>query len=245
MDVHTLRGLEKTILQVLSREKQQHKITLIGRPNQRGLLEQTLGTTFEGETRELADRAFEALKAKSFIRPTYRDLVNPEMWVEITPAGRDALERGALDALDSALQKICPHLVEVRAGAWEAVSSARADSLRQAAHSGRELIDQVLKEGAPDELVKNGPNFVANSSSSTGVTRRQRLRYLISRFKGSESTSALAIAEKASDLVIAVDDRLKGASHSRNIPSKQDIVDALHAAEIALRALLIEQEDAV
>jgi hypothetical protein len=187
----------------------------------------------------LADRAFEALKAKSLIRPTYGDLISPEFWVEITSSGREALERGALDPLDSALQKISSHLVELRAGAWEAVSSGRADSLRQAAHSGRELIDQVLKEGAPDNILKKEPDFVPDSSSSTGVTRKHRLKYLMKKFKRTESGSSLRIADEACDLVIAVDERLKGLSHARDMPPKQDIVDALQAAEVALRALLL------
>jgi hypothetical protein len=224
---------------LLSDGKQQHKINLIGRPYQQGSLEHCLGTTLDAETRQLADRAFDALKAKSFIRPTYGDLVNPELWVEITPTGQDALARGVLDELDFALFRISPHLAEMRAGAWEAVHSGRADSLRQAAHSGRELIDQVLKEGTADDQIKAQANFVADHSSLTGVTRKHRLKFLMKKFKETESASALAIAETAIDLIIAVDDRLKGASHARGVPSKQDIVDALNTAEVALRALLV------
>jgi hypothetical protein len=237
--MYTLRSMEMAILKLLSDGRQQHKINLIGRPYQRGPLEQSLETTFDAETRQVADRAFETLKAKSFIRPTYGDLVNPELWVEITSAGRAALEHGALDVLDSSLIRISPHLAEIRAGAWEAVNSGRADSLRQAAHSGRELIDQVLKEGAPDEQVKAQADFIADTSSSTGVTRKHRLKFLMKIYKGMDSASELSVAEKAIDLVIAVDDRLKGASHARNVPPKQDIVDALNAAEVALRTLLV------
>ena len=239
METRTLRGMELAILRVLSKTNKEHKINLIGRPYQRGSLELSLDTTFDADTRQLANRAFEALKEKSFIRPTYGDLISPELWVEITSSGREALDRGALDPLDSALLKISPHLVELRAGAWEAVSSGRADSLRQAAHSGRELIDQVLKEGASDEIIKNDPDFVADNSSSTGVTRKHRLKYLMKKFRGTESRSSLRIAKEAYDLVIAVDNRLKGLSHSRDMPPKQDIIDALQTAEVALRALLV------
>jgi hypothetical protein len=77
--------MEMAILKLLFDGKQQHKINLIGRPYQRGLLEHCLGTTFDPETRQLADRAFEALKAKSFIRPTYGDLVNPREKKGISP----------------------------------------------------------------------------------------------------------------------------------------------------------------
>jgi hypothetical protein len=71
------------------------------------------------------------------------------------------------------------------------------------------------------------------------VTRKHRLKFLMKIFKETESASVLTVAEKAIDLIIAVDDRLKAASHSRDVPSKQDIVDALNAAEVALRALLV------
>lgn len=243
MEIYTLRGMELAILKVLSKTKEQHKMNLIGRPYQRGPLEHSLNTTFDPATRQLADRAFEALKARSLIRPTYGDIVNPELWVEITSSGREALERATIDPLDSVLPEISAHLVEVRAGAWEAVSSGRSDSLRQAAHSGRELIDQVLKEGAPDRLVKEEPDFVPDKSSSTGVTRKHRLKYLIKKYKGTESKSSLRIAEKAYDLVIAVDDSLKKLSHSRQTPLKQNIIDALQTAEVALRAILLSREN--
>lgn len=113
METRTLRGMELAILKVLSKINKEHKMNLIGRPYQRGSLESSLDTTFDPETRELADRAFEALKAKSLIRPTYGNLISPELWVEITSSGREALEREALDPLDSALLKISPHLVEL------------------------------------------------------------------------------------------------------------------------------------
>ena len=129
--------MQLEILRCLSGTKIAHKTDLLGRHNQPGSLEKSFGITFDSEQRQLADQAFEGLKTKSFICPNYRELIDPERWVEITPSGKEAFERGALDSLDSALLKISPHLVEVRAGAWEAVSSDRAASLRQAAHSGR------------------------------------------------------------------------------------------------------------
>ena len=239
MGIYTMRDMEFAILRLFADGKAQHKVNLLGRSFQRGGLENVLDTTFDSETRDLARQAFESLQAKSFIRPTYNDLSSPELWVEISAAGRDALERGALDDLDGALLRIGSHLTEVRAGAWEAVHSGGADALRQAAHSGRELIEQVLKEGAPDDQVRMQSNFVSDPSSKTGITRRHRLRFLMAKFKSVESDSAYSVAEKACDLVLAVDQKLVGASHSRQAPVKQEVVDALTAAEVALRALLL------
>ena len=239
MTPSTLRDMEIATLRVLSKEAKQHKINLIGSPYQRGALEISLDEAFTHEARELADRAFESLRAKSFIRPTYADLVNPELWVEITTSGQDALDRRVLDELDGALAKISAHLVELRAGAWEAASSNRSDSLRQSAHSGRELIDQVLKEGAPDQVITSAPGYIPDSTSKTGVTRRHRLKHLMRNTEDGASESSLKIAEKACDLVLAVDDRLKAIAQGRDMPPKQDIVDALRTAEIALRAVLL------
>lgn len=218
-----------------------NKINLLGRAFERGrgILERNLGVTFEPHERAQADRAFEELKIDGLIRPTYRDLVAPEDWVEISEAGREALSRGTLDELDRALREINPRLVEIRAGAWAAIRSAQPDAIRQAAHSGRELIDQTLKEGPPDNEVRADPSFVPDASSKSGITRRHRLKVLMRKCRGEVSDSDLAIAERAIDLMLALDDRLISAAHSRLAASRQDVRDALEGAEIALRRILV------
>lgn len=98
MSRYTIRFMKFKILEVLSHPSvnRQHKINLIGRSSGKGFLELHLGETFGPEDRVLADRAFEQLKAMALIRPTYGDSVDPEKWVEITEAGRQALERNTL-----------------------------------------------------------------------------------------------------------------------------------------------------
>ena len=230
--------MELAVLRVLSDGTKAHKFAVIGRPYQAGSLEHQLQITFTNDDRECADRAFESLRHKSMIRSTYSDLIDPLNWVEITTNGKHALERRLLDQLDEVLDKILPHLVEIRAGAWEAVHSGGVDSLRQAAHSGRELIDQTLKEGAPDSVIRSEPDFAPDKSSNSGITRRQRLKYLMRKARGQLSDTDIKIAEEACDLVMAVDTKLQAESHSREVPSMQEVRDALAAAEIALRALL-------
>lgn len=223
-----------------------NKMNLLGRPFERGrgILEHSLGVKFEPHERALADQAFEGLKTDGLIRPTYRDPVSPEDWVEITEAGREALSRGTLDELDRALSEISPRLTEIRAGAWAAIRSGQPDAVRQAAHSGRELIDQTLKEGAPDEEVRADPSFVPDASSKPGITRRHRLRILMQKYRGEVSDSDLAIAERAIDLMLALDDRLISAAHSRLAASRDGVRDALVGAEIALRRILTGLERA-
>lgn len=235
----SVRTLKFAILEALASGHHQHKFNLIGKGYYPGGLESRLGVRFDAAQRHTAVVAFDSLKAAGLIRPSYADLVDPESWVEITDAGRRALERRELDALDAALARIAPNLVEVREGAWAAVLSGLPDSLRQASHSARELIDQVLKQGAPDAAVRCMPGFVEDRTSTSGITRRHRLRYLMGKYQSTVSDSELRVAEQACDLVLATDDRLKALAHSRELVSVSDVQDALQAAEIALRRILL------
>ncbi len=243
-----LYQLKITILKAVSEARGAglNKNNLLGRPFERGrgTLEHNLGITFSPDERALADQAFEGLKTDGLIRPTYRDPVSPEDWVEITEAGREALSRGTSDELDRALREISPRLVEIRAGAWAAIHSGQPDAVRQAAHSGRELIDQTLREGAPDDEFRADPSFIPDASSKSGITRRHRLRILMQKYRGEVSDSDLAIAERAIDLMLALDDCLISAAHSRLAASRDGVRDALVGAEIALRRILGAQDHA-
>jgi hypothetical protein len=241
----TTRSLKFGILQALSSGRAQHKFNIIGKGYGQGPLESSLNVQFDPDQRHLAVVAFDELRAGGFIRPTYTDVVDPEAWVEITDAGRRALQRKALDALDIALSRIAPHLVEVREGAWAAIATSRPDALRQAAHSARELIEQSLKIGAPDDAVRATLGFAADPSSKSGVTRRHRLKYLMLQNRGVASDSDLKIAEQACDLALATDEKLKAMAHSREPIAAGDVRDALLANEIALRKVLISETDAV
>ena len=241
----TVRALKFGILEAISSGRREHKFNIIGKGYGPGALESRLAILFDPEQRHMAVVAFDELQHAGFIRPTYSDLVDPEAWVEITEAGRRALERRALDALDVALTRIAAHLVELREGAWVAVAASHPDSLRQAAHSARELVEQVLKIGAPDDAVRGMPGFTSDASSRSGITRRHRLRYLMLLNRGAASDSELKVAEQACDLALATDERLQALAHSREPIVADDVRDALVAAEMALRKVLVRGADAV
>lgn len=229
--------LQLAILKDFAKNRQaQHKYNFLGRSSyQKGSFELALQIEFSKDGRHRARRALEDLVSDGFLQTTMTDLVDPDNWLEITEKGLDALARGTLDSLDEALFKINAHLVEVRRGAWSALFSKQPDALRQAAHSGRELIDQTLKLGAPDEVIKATVGFVPDVSSNTGITRRMRVKYLMQSFNGSVSETNVAVAEKAADLVSAIDKKLMAMAHSRSIPEFQEVRDAITTAEIALR----------
>jgi hypothetical protein len=236
----TLRELKLVILELALCSRSVHKVNLIGRPYQAGDLERRLSCEFDGDDRARAGQAFDQLRMDSLLRPTYADLADPENWVEITPQGKEALRLRACDSLDKALAEISPHLVEIRAGARAAASSGRPDALRQAAHSGKELIDQTLKEGAPDEQVRARPWFQPEHNvRGAGITRRHRLKFLMEAHRTNLSEADLNVATKADELVLAVDKKLQAIAHGRKSPSIHDVTDAIMAAEITLRRILL------
>jgi Predicted pPIWI-associating nuclease len=121
------------------------------------------------------------LKADGYIQSTFDDLVDPENWVAITESGRQFLKAGLRDAIDLRLAEIREHLIELRAGMWDAAGRKSPDAPRQAASSARELVDQLLKEGAPVEC----------------ETRKQRISHLLKKHStsGGASKSDIEIIE--------------------------------------------------
>lgn len=231
--------LKLLTLQIFGKSSQSKaKYDVLGKPYSPGDLERELNTILSSEERNRARKALEELIQGDFIRPTMADLMVPDDWLEITEKGRSALARNALDELDEALLKIDAHLIEIRRGAWSALASHHPDSLRQAAHSGRELIDQTLKTGAPNPEIISQAGFVPDKSSKDGVTRRMRIRYLMTKHRGRISESDVEVAERAGDLVSAIDTKLTASSHARSVPLDREVEDALTAAEIALRNVL-------
>lgn len=237
----SIRSIKIALLEVLNSSATAHKMNLIGRGSSQGDVERSHGITFDNEHRHLADRAFEQLKSEGLIRSTYRDLIDPESWVEITDSGRAALKRKCIDELDGALSKISPHLLELREGAWAALASNQTDTLRQASHSARELLDQTLKEGAPDAAVTQMAGFVHDPKSTSGITRRHRIKYLMTDRRGRVSDADLKVIEKACELVDATSARLTADSHSRTTLDAQNTKDMVGLAEIALRCVLLNE----
>jgi len=219
---HTLHEMKLLVLRAVASTSQAvHKFNLIGREGMPGLVEGYMRSLTPDE-RTLAVRAFDQLEADDLIRPTYADLTEPENWVKITDKGRQALESGLLDQLDHALCSISPHLLELRRGAWSALASSQPDSFRQAAHSAREMIDQTLREGAPGN-----------------ATRKDRLKFLMKRFRGDVSESDLSIADSTIDLVLAIDNKLIAMSHARSSSDPSEVQRCVRAAEDALRYVLV------
>ncbi|MBL8597383.1 MAG: hypothetical protein JNL14_06560 [Devosia sp.] len=197
------------------------------------------GVEFTVEERAGAMRCADELEARGLVVPTYSDLTSPDQWRVITPSGREALQRGALDSLDLALMKLNPEFIVMRRGAWRAAASNSPDALRQAAHSGRELVTQVLHATSPDEDVVSRPWFVPNREKPGQISRRARYRHAMERRSRGMSDTDLSIAVKAGELLDVQHGQLSANAHQRGPVERQGVIDALTTTEIVLRILLV------
>lgn len=223
-----------------SASRHQHIGNILGAPGRPSTLEHHLSAQeFNLEERAQAMRCARELQDLGLIVPTYADLAAPEEWRQITAAGKDALARGALDELDRALAELSVDFVTMRRGAWRAARSASDDTARQAAHSGRELITQVLHVLSPDAEVRGQSWFRVDPSKPELVPRKARYRNAIQKRGRGWSESDLEVATKASDLLEAQYQKLSKSAHQRGDADRQTVIDALNTAEIVLRILLV------
>ena len=65
------------------------------------------------------------------------------------------------------------------------------------------------------------------------------------RNRGAVSDSDLKVVEQTCELALATDEKLKALAHSRAPVAVDDVRDALVAAEMALRKVLVRDNDTV
>ena len=217
-----------------------HIGNVLGAEHRSSELERALGGgTFSLEERAQAMRCARELQDMGLIVPTYSDLASPEEWRVITEAGRKALDQGALDGLDRELADLSPEFIEMRRGAWRAAQSLAPDTLRQAAHSGRELVSQVLRRVSPDEDVRAQSWFTPNPGKPQEVPRKARYKHAMLKRGRGWSESDLDVALKAGDLLEAQHRKLSANAHAHGPVDRQAVHDALSTMDMVLRILLV------
>ena len=81
--------------------------------------------------------------------------------------------------LGEILRSFDPKYINMLEGSEEALQKDGPDHLSQAAHSMRDLFQQIIEDLAPSEAVKQQPWFEPTPGSPTGVSRRSRLRHIL------------------------------------------------------------------
>lgn len=84
-----------------------------------------------------------------------------------------------LTNLKQILRAYNPKYIHMLNGSEEALLNERADHLSQAAHSMRDLFQQLIEDLAPSDAVSSQPWFVATPEAPGGVSRKSRLRYML------------------------------------------------------------------
>lgn len=72
-----------------------------------------------------------------------------------------------------------PRYAQMLRGSEEALEKEGPDRLSQAAHSMRDLFDQIIRSLAPSEVVRKQPWFGPEPQARGGVSRWIRLRYIL------------------------------------------------------------------
>lgn len=227
-----------------SENKSLNRYNVIGRPDQKGNLENKLNNEFTPRERALAYKTLRELEDKGMIIPTYGDISSPGDWLTITELGQHALKSGALDELDEVLLKLnSPYaLLEMRHGARDAIASRHTDWQRQAATSSVELITKVLYTISPDKDVKADPEFINDSSSSNGITRKERIRHYLREKFGRVSNNDYKIIDDACTLVETCYTKLSSIKHTDN---KEQVFALVQLTETALAFLLSNEYESV
>lgn len=216
--------MRTTILRIYARDGKSHKVNVLGRPFQPGALEVALGVKFDPEQRGSAAVAFSELLSNGLLQPTYDDIADPENWLVITEKGKIALSAGTFDRLDGALNELSPSFVTMRRGAWTTSLSVGMDAPRQAAHSGRELLAQVLRHLAPDV------------SNEERLTRKERVRIAIKQRPSGMSETDVEVIERAASLVDSLYNKLSGIAHGPGGRSEVNVL--LRMIDLILELLL-------
>jgi hypothetical protein len=120
-----------------------------------------------------------------------------------------AARRDRASQLDVVFQALGPNYNAMWQGSWDVLYSNSSDSIRQAAHSGRELLMQILAKHAPDSV------FAAVEIEKYGhegkVTRKMR----VTKILGSDNKSAVSWVDSVAKALEETYSRLADVSHDR------------------------------
>jgi DNA-binding PadR family transcriptional regulator len=226
------------ILEILSEKKEGELPLIIGRQYEKGDLEYRLKMTLSDEEKSFIGKVIEEMKVDKLIRPTYKHLSNPEKWVEITEAGRRALERRAIDDLDEALRVITPKLGDIRQELHYISTLETLDAIRQISRSAREVIEEVFNYLAPVEEMRAEPDFQPSKEAFSGITRRMRIQYSLKKRPSGFSDSDLKLVNNFCERIDSIYNKsLEGVLRPAHQLQK-DIGDLMALIETVLRKLL-------
>jgi len=140
---------------------------------------------------------------------------NPHNLIDIQRPdfNRDSIERD----LDQRLDELDPNnnLVKWRKGSWQSFYSGFFDGLKNACHSMRNILTHLLDNLAENDLVKQADWWICDENTRDGVSKRQKIRYLICEESDANIDSDLTIIENNVDQCKKIHDELCAVAHNK------------------------------
>jgi len=135
--------------------------------------------------------------------------INPDYqpFVIVNPPERLETRENLLSELKERILIYGDPFVHMLSGSEEALDSNTPDHLSQASHSMRDLFQQLIEFLAPTKVVKKQPWYEFVDGPQDGVSRRQRLRYML-------YGSGLGFEE---DIIQQLDETAKDAKESLDL----------------------------
>jgi hypothetical protein len=126
--------------------------------------------------------------------------------------------------LDQRLGELDPsnNLVESRKGAWQSFHSGFFLNLKSACHLMRGILTYLLDNISENDLVKQADWWSSAKDTNEGVSKRQKIRYLICEQSYVDIDSDLTIIESNIDQCKKIHDELCAVAHNK--PGYQDSV---------------------
>jgi len=146
---------------------------------------------------------------------------NDSSWRDTRSSG--FLERP--DQFDPIFDELGPNFVAMWHGSWSTLQRNGSDHIRQSAHSGRELLMQVLASYAPDSCFDE--TEIKQGGQAGKITRRMRVRKIM-QYSGHSAVNWVEAVAKALDETY---DNLVSASHYRDATpniTEQQLAALLH-----------------
>lgn len=107
------------------------------------------------------------------VAPTYTPVLETSLPEQI------GTRQQTYQELAEILNRYEPKYIHMLKGSETALRSTAMDNLSQAAHSMRDLFQQIIENLAPANAVKQQPWFKPTSNAPGGVSRMSRLRYIL------------------------------------------------------------------
>ena len=149
--------------------------------------------------------------------------------------------RESVQDLDEKLEKINSDWPKRRKGAWDAFNSVSSDKLAQASHTMRDILSKLISKWASNDDVKRSGWWANADNTESGVSLKQRIRYLLYGPTDIINTQELENIYSQIDYCYEQDKLLKKVAHGSS-RFRDRVEAAMKAIEMAMLSIINERQ---